>query len=100
MQFFFIFCITYLQFVKSHVIAHNMEVCDSGTSVAFNPVSIKGQRIAQLVTHGQGKAEVALLSEAVQHVEHGAAGCLVGLEEHNVGVGLAGAQRGSLSIRG
>lgn len=96
----FFFCIAHLQFVKSHVIAHDMELCDSRTSIAFDPVSVEGQRITQLVTHRQGKHEVALLSEAVQHVEHGAAGRLVGLEEHDVGVRLAGAQRGSLSIRG
>lgn len=41
-----------------------------------------------------------LLSKAVQHVEHSAARRLVGLQEHDVGVGSAGAQRGPLSIRG
>lgn len=44
--------------------------------------------------------KVTLFSEAVQHVEHSAAGCFVGLEEHDVGVGLAGTQGGPLSIRG
>lgn len=41
-----------------------------------------------------------LLSKAVQHVEHSAARRLVGLQEHDVGVGSAGAQRRPLSIRG
>lgn len=77
-----------------------MELRESGTSVTFDPVSIERQRIAQLVAHRKGKVEVALLPEAVQHVEYGAAGRLVGLEEHDVGVGLAGAKRGPLSIRG
>lgn len=94
------FCITHLWFVKPHVVAHNVELCDSRATVAFDPVGIEGQRIPQLVTHRQGKHEIALLSEAVQHVEHGAAGRLVGLEEHDVGVGLAGAQGGSLGVRG
>lgn len=41
-----------------------------------------------------------LLSEAVQHVEHRAACCLVSLEEHDVVVLLTGAQGGPLGIRG
>lgn len=41
-----------------------------------------------------------LLSEAVQHIEHSAARRLVGLEEHDVGVGSTGAHRGPLNIRG
>lgn len=77
-----------------------MELCESGTSVTFDSVSIERQRIAQLVAHRQGKVEVALLPETVQHVEYGAAGRFVGLEEHDVGVRLAGAKRGFLSVRG
>ncbi len=82
------------------MIAHDVELHGSGTFVTFDPVSVEGQWIAQLVAQWQGEAEVTLLSKAVQHVEHCAASRLVGLEEHDVGVGLTGAQRGPLSIRG
>lgn len=91
---------SYLRPMKSHVIAHDVKLHDSGTSVTFDPVGVEGQWVAQLVAQWQGEAKVALLPKAIQHVEHGAAGCLVGLEEHDMGVGLAGAQRGALSIRG
>lgn len=53
-----------------------------------------------MVAQWQSEMKVTLFSKAVQHVEHGAAGGFVGLEEHNVGVGLAGTQGGSLSVRG
>lgn len=82
------------------MIPHDVELQGSGTSVTFDPVGVEGQRVAQLVAQRQGEAEASLLSEAVQHVEHGAAGRLVGLEEHDVGVRLAGAQRGTPGIRG
>ena len=76
-----------------------MELHSSGTSVTFDPVSIEGEWVAQLVAKGEGEVEVALLSKAVQHVEHCTASRLVGLEEHYMGMGLTRAQRGSLSIR-
>lgn len=82
------------------MIAHDVELHSSRTSVTFDPVSIEGQRVTQLVAQWQGKAEVAFLSKAIQHVEHSAAGRLVGLKEHDVVVGLTGAQRRPLSIRG
>lgn len=82
------------------MVAHDVELHGSGASVTFDPVGVEGQRVAQLVAQRQGEAEVALLSEAVQHVEHGAAGRLVGLEEHDVGVRVTGAQRRTLSLRG
>lgn len=82
------------------MIPHDVELDGSGTSVAFHPVSVEGQRVAQLVSQRQGEAEVVLVSEAVQHVEHRAAGRLVGLQEHDVSVGLTGTQRRPLSIRG
>ena len=82
------------------MIAHDVELHGSRTAVPFDPVSVEGQRVAQLVAQRQGEAEVSLLPEAVQHVEHGAAGRLVGLQEHDVGVRLTGAQGGPLSIRG
>lgn len=90
----------YLWFVEPHVVAHDVELNGSGTSVTFDPVSVEQQRVAQLVAQRQGEAELMLVSEAVQHVEHRAAGRLVGFEEHDVGVGLTGAQWGALSIRG
>lgn len=92
--------LTHLWFIKSHVVAHDVELHSSGTSVTFDPVSVEGQWVAQLVAQRQGEVEVPLLPEAVQHVQHCAAGRLVGLEEHDVGVGTTGAQRRSLSIRG
>jgi len=82
------------------VIAHDVELHGPGTSVTFDPVGVEGERVAQLVAQWQGEAEVSLLPEARQHVEHGAAGRLVGLEEHDVGVGLTGAQRRALGISG
>lgn len=82
------------------MIPHDVELDGSGTSVAFDPVSVEGQRVAQLVSQRQGEAEAVLVSEAVQHVEHRAAGRLVGLQEHDVSVGLTGTQRRPLSIRG
>ncbi len=82
------------------MVAHDVELDGSGTSVTFDPVSIEGQRVAQLVAQWQSEAKASLLSKAVQHVEYGAARCLVSLEEHDVGVGLTGAQRRPLNIMG
>ena len=82
------------------MIAHDVELNGSGTSITFDPVSIEGQRVAKLVAQWQGEAEIVLLTEAVQHVEHCAAGCLVCLEEHDVIMRLTGSQRGPLSITG
>lgn len=82
------------------MIAHDVVLHGSSTSVTFNPVGVEWEWVSQLVAQWQGEAEVALLPKAVQHVEHRAAGCLVCLEEHDVGVGLTGAQRGPLGIRG
>lgn len=92
--------VTHLHLIEPHVIAHDVKLQRSGASVAFDSVSVEGQRVSQLVAQRQGEAEVVLLSEAVQHVEHCAAGCFVGLQEHDVGVGPTGAQGGPLSIRG
>lgn len=94
------FWLTHLLLIKSHVIAHDVELHSPGTSVTFDPVSIEGEWVAQLVAQWQGKAEITLLAKSVQHVEHSAAGRLVGLEKHDVGMGLTGAQRGPLSVRG
>lgn len=86
--------------MKSHVVAQNMELHDPGASVTFDPMCVESLWVAQLVAQWQSEVKVTLFSEAVQHVEHGAAGCFVRLEEHDVGVGLAGAQGWPLSIRG
>ena len=91
---------THLRLIKSHVMAQDVELHGSGASVTFDPMSIERQWVSKLVSHWEGEAEVALVPEAVQHVEHRAAGRLVGLQEHDVGVGLTEAQRGALSIRG
>ena len=75
------------------MIPHDVELCDAGPPVTFDPVGVEGERVSKLVPQRQGEVQVALLAEAVQHVEHGAAGRLVRLQEHKVCVRPAGAQR-------
>ena len=82
------------------MVSHDVEVQDSGPLVTFDPVGVEQQGVPQLVAHRQGEAEAVLLAEAVEHVEDRAAGRLVGLQEHEVGVGPAGAQRGPLDVGG
>lgn len=89
----------HLWLIEPHVVAHDVELHDPGPLVTFDPVGVEGQRVSQLVAQREGEAQLVLLSEAVQHVEHRAAGRLVGLEEHDVGVGLAVAHRRPLGVR-
>lgn len=92
--------LTHLHLIKPHVVAHDVELHHSGTPITLDSVGVEGQRVSQLVAQRQGEAEAVLFSEAVQHVEHRAAGRLVGLQEHDVVVGLTGTQRRALSVRG
>lgn len=92
--------LTHLGLVEPHVVSHDVKLYCSGPSITFDPVGVEGQRVSQLVPEWQSEAKVPFLSKAVQHVEHSAAGRLVGLQEHDVSVGVTGAQGRTLSIRG
>lgn len=71
-----------------------------GTSVPFDPLGYEGEWIAKLVAHWEGETQALLFTKTIEHVENGAAGCLVSLQEHDVCLGPAGAQRRPLSIVG
>lgn len=88
----------YLWFVETHVISHNVKFCHVRASVSFHPLGDKGQWVAKLVPHGQGKFKAPLLSKAIEQIENGAACCLVSLQEHDVYVGLTRPQRVPLGI--
>ena len=90
----------YLILIKSQVVRHDVVFGGSVAAVALDAVDVEGEGVAQDVAHGQGEVEAVLLAEAVEHVEDRAAGRLVGLQEHEVGVGPAGAQRGPLDVGG
>lgn len=86
--------------MKPHVVAHDVELNDTGALVTFDPVGVEQHGVTQLVAHRQGETETVLLAEAIQQVEDRAAGRLVRLQEHDVGAGPTGAQRGALRLRG
>lgn len=88
----------YLWLVKAHVVSHDVELSYMGTPVPFDPLGYEGEWIAKLVAHWKGETQAMLLTKAVKHVENGAAGCLVGLQKHDVCLGPAGAQRRPLTI--
>lgn len=79
----------YLWLVKAHVVSHDVKLSYMGTSIPFDPLGYEGKWIAKLVAHWKGETQALLLTEAVEHVENGAAGCLVGLQEHDVSLGPA-----------
>lgn len=91
---------THLWPIESHVIAHDVELYHAWPPVPFDPVCVEEERVAKLIAQGQRKMQLSLLSEAVQHVENGAAGCFMGLQEHNVRVGPTRAHLGSTHIIG
>lgn len=80
------------------MVADNVELQHAWPAVAFNPVSVEEKWVAKLVAQGQSEAQTSLLPKAVQHVKHRAAGRLMGLQEHDVGVGSAGAIWGAVRI--
>lgn len=79
------------------MVPHDVKLGYMGTPVPCDPLGYEGERIAKLVAHWEGKKQALLLTEAVEHVENGAAGCLVGLQEHDVCLGPARAKRRPLS---
>lgn len=76
----------YLWSVEPHMISHNVKFCHMRASVSFHPLGDKGQRVAKLIPHRQGKFKAPLLSEAIEQIENGAACRLVSLQEHDVDV--------------
>lgn len=82
---------SYLRGVEAQVVAHDVVVSLSGLKT-LHKIGDESLWVTQveLLASREGSCEFVLLSEAEQDVEDGAAGSLVGLEEHDVGLGLAG----------
>lgn len=82
---------SYLRGVEAQVVAHDVVVLPLGLKT-LHKIGDKTLRVTQveLLAGGEGSCEFVPLGEAEQDVEDGAAGSLVGLEEHDVGLGLAG----------
>lgn len=80
------------------MISYDVKFFHVRTSVSFHPLGNKGKRVAKLVPHRKGKFKTPLLSEAIEQIENGAAGCLVSLQEHDVRVRLTRSQREPLGI--
>lgn len=71
------------------MVSHDVKLGYMGTPVPFDPLGYEGEWIAKLVAHWEGEVQALLLTKAVQHVENGAAGCLMGFQEHDVCLGPA-----------
>lgn len=82
---------SYLRGVEAQVVAHDVVILPLGLKILhkIGNESLRVTQVEELIS-GEGGGEFVPLGEAEQDVEDGAAGGLVGLEEHNVGLGLAG----------
>lgn len=73
------------------MITNNIEA--HSRSVVFNLGALEERRIEEVISAvREGKFKPVLLSKAEKDVEEGAAGCFVGLHEHDIhfrGAGLA-----------
>lgn len=73
----------HLRRVEAHVITDDVEA--HPRPVVFDLGALEKRRIEKVVSAaGEGKLEPMLLSKTEEEVEEGAAGCLVGLQEHDV----------------
>lgn len=73
----------HLRRVEAHVITDDVEAHPG--PVVFDLGALEKRRIKKVVSAaGEGKFEPMLLSKTEEDVKEGAAGCLVGLHEHDV----------------
>ena len=82
-----------LKALESHVVAHDVELLHPAKLCALHKVRHEEVWIVKLAVHvpWQGESQVSGVAIAIQHVEDGAAGSFVGLEEDDVVFGPAGA---------
>lgn len=104
---------THLKQVEAHVVAKDVEWGPRGAP-AFHVPRLEEPGVAELVAGWQGKPQQSGVPKAVQDVDEGAAGGLVGLQEDQVLPWLAGEEvadrlflpqpqrfcRGDWSVRG